>query len=85
MLDEHERRKGAAPIARMVTRRGCAFDPEVIAVVSFAFSAVFAEVGLSDRDVARRAASHRLTSQVPLYWRLALDWRVSNYIEISMI
>ena len=58
MLHEHERSDGAVPVARMARDRGRAFDPEVVAIMGFAFSAVFADLGLSNRDevVALRAA-----------------------------
>jgi hypothetical protein len=60
MLHEQERsgsdRTGS--IARMARERGGAFDPEVVVIMSSAFSAVFADLGLSDHDeaVAIRAA-----------------------------
>jgi hypothetical protein len=47
-------------ITRMAREGGRAFDPEVVAIMSSAFSAVFADLGLSDRKdaVALRAARH---------------------------
>jgi hypothetical protein len=58
MLHEHELSKGAGTVARMAREKGGAFDPEVVAIMSSAFSAVFADLRLSDRDdaVALRAA-----------------------------
>jgi hypothetical protein len=58
MLQEHERANGAGPIVRIARERVHAFDPEVVAIMGSAFSGVFADLGLSDRDdaVALRAA-----------------------------
>jgi hypothetical protein len=58
MLHEHEISNGTASIARIPRVEGRAFDPEVVAVMGCAFGAVFADLGLSDRDdaVALRAA-----------------------------
>jgi hypothetical protein len=58
MLHEHEHCNGTASIARKSGVEGRAFDPEVVAILGSAFSAVFADLGLSDRDdeVALRAA-----------------------------
>jgi hypothetical protein len=46
------------PIVRMARERGCAFDPEVVAILSSAFRAVVAKLGLLNNDdaVALRAA-----------------------------
>jgi hypothetical protein len=54
--EEHTAETGS--IARMAKDRGCAFDPEVVAIISSAFRAVVADLGLSYRDevVALRAA-----------------------------
>jgi hypothetical protein len=52
MLHEHEISNGTAPIARIPRVEGRAFDPEVVAVMGCAFGAVFADLGLSDRDDA---------------------------------
>jgi hypothetical protein len=58
MLHEHEPSNGTGSIARMAREGGRAFDPEVVAIMGSAFSAVFADLRLSDRDdaVALRAA-----------------------------
>jgi hypothetical protein len=54
MLHEH-----TASIARMSKRGGRAFDP--VAIMGSAFSAVFAELGLSDRDdVVALGAARRI-------------------------
>jgi hypothetical protein len=50
MLHEHEHRNGTASIARKSGVGGRAFDPEVVAILGSAFNAVFADLGLSDRD-----------------------------------
>jgi hypothetical protein len=54
----HEHSNGTASIARKSGVGGRAFDPEVVAILGSAFSAVIADLGLSDRDdeVALRAA-----------------------------
>jgi hypothetical protein len=56
-LDEDER-KATSAVSRGVRERAYALDPEVAAVVSCAFHAVVAELGLSDSDhvVALRVA-----------------------------
>jgi hypothetical protein len=50
--------QASAPIARMARERGRAFDPEVVAILSSAFRAVVADLGLPNNDdvVALRAA-----------------------------
>jgi hypothetical protein len=54
----HGHSNEAPSTAQMSRGKGRAFDPEVTAIVGFAFSAVFADLGLSDREdaVALRAA-----------------------------
>jgi hypothetical protein len=60
MLGENEHSAGTGPITRMARDRGRAFEPLVVAIISSAFRAVVADLGLSDRDegaafrVARR-------------------------------
>jgi hypothetical protein len=58
MLHEHERSKSAGTVSRMARAAGGAFDPEVVAIMGAAYSAVVADLCLSDRDeaVALRAA-----------------------------
>jgi Tripartite tricarboxylate transporter family receptor len=58
LLHEHENSNGTTSITRMPRVGGPAFDPEVVAIMASAFGAVFADLGLSDRDdaVALRAA-----------------------------
>jgi hypothetical protein len=48
MLHEHENSNGPPSIARISRVGGRAFDPEVVAILGSAFSAVFADLGLSD-------------------------------------
>jgi hypothetical protein len=59
-LDGPERTNGTGPVSAGVRERTYSLDPEVVAIVSCAFHAVFAELSLSDSDevvglrVARR-------------------------------
>jgi hypothetical protein len=52
--------EGGSPVSRGARKRTYALDPEAVAIVSSAFSTLFAELGLSDSDevsalrVARR-------------------------------
>jgi hypothetical protein len=59
MLHEPEHRDGTASIARKLGVGGRAFDPEVVSVLGSAFSAVFADLGLSDRDDERALRAAR--------------------------
>jgi hypothetical protein len=58
VLGENAHAAGTGSITRMARDRGRAFDPEVVAIISSAFRAVVADLGLVDRDenVALRAA-----------------------------
>lgn len=53
--------KAAGPVVRMARERGCAFDPDVVAILGSAFRAVLADLGLSNNeDAAALRAAQRI-------------------------